>query len=200
MPRQRSGVQNTFEENPKMFSSVQSRQARGLVAMLLAMVLAYGCSSSGAPEEPAAPPVAPDPVETTEPVTPPDTGSADFGSDGNPIWPGTNRPLDRIFYFEYDRSVLKPADLAALDTHAKILRRNPDRQVVIEGHCDERGTREYNLALGERRADSIRSYLTSSGVAARQMETVSYGEERPTDPGHDDSAWSRNRRAVLQYR
>ena len=72
--------------------------------------------------------------------------------------------------------------------------------VVIEGHCDERGTREYNLALGERRADAIRSYLTTAGVSPRQIETVSYGEERPEDPGNGEAAWARNRRAVLIYR
>jgi peptidoglycan-associated lipoprotein len=71
---------------------------------------------------------------------------------------------------------------------------------VIEGHADERGTREYNLALGERRADAIRTFLLSAGVSPRQLEMVSYGEERPDDPGNNDAAWSRNRRAVLIYR
>jgi peptidoglycan-associated lipoprotein len=84
--------------------------------------------------------------------------------------------------------------------HAQILRRNADKSVVIEGHCDERGTREYNLALGERRADVVKSFLTSAGVRSRQIETVSFGEERPADPGHTESAWSLNRRAVLSYR
>jgi peptidoglycan-associated lipoprotein len=71
---------------------------------------------------------------------------------------------------------------------------------VIEGHADERGTREYNLALGERRANAIRSFLTAAGVSSTQIETVSYGEERPDDPGHSEAAWARNRRAVLVYR
>jgi peptidoglycan-associated lipoprotein len=108
--------------------------------------------------------------------------------------------LARTFYFEYDRAVLKPSDLAALEMHAQVLRRNSGRSIVLEGHCDERGTREYNLALGERRADSVRSFLLSAGVSARQIETVSYGEEQPADPGHTDSAWERNRRAVMVYR
>jgi peptidoglycan-associated lipoprotein len=90
--------------------------------------------------------------------------------------------------------------LAVLETHAGILRENRGSSVVIEGHCDERGTREYNLALGERRSDAIRSFLTSAGVSASQIETVSYGEERPEDPGHDESAWGRNRRGVMIYR
>ena len=84
--------------------------------------------------------------------------------------------------------------------HGGILRSNPDRSVVIEGHADERGTREYNLALGERRADAVRSFLVSAGVSPRQIEIVSYGEERPEDPGHDEAAWARNRRAVMIYR
>ena len=103
--------------------------------------------------------------------------------------------MTRTFYFELDRAVLKPSDLAILEMHAQILRRNPNRNIVIEGHCDERGTREYNLALGERRADTVRSFLASTGVAARQVETVSYGEERPQCTSEDESCWQRNRRA-----
>ena len=72
--------------------------------------------------------------------------------------------------------------------------------VLIEGHCDERGTREYNLALGERRAEEIRKYLVSIGVSPQQIEVVSYGEERPEDPEHNEAAWARNRRAILIYR
>ncbi len=108
--------------------------------------------------------------------------------------------MERTFYFEFDRAVLMRSDLTALETHAQVLRNNRSRSVVLEGHCDERGTREYNLALGERRADAIRSFLTSAGVAASQIEMVSYGEERPEDPGHDESAWGRNRRGVMIYR
>ena len=78
--------------------------------------------------------------------------------------------------------------------------RNRDRRLVIEGHCDERGTREYNLALGERRANAVTSFLISAGVRRSQIETVSYGEERPDDPGHDEAAWGKNRRAVVIYR
>ncbi|MDE0179549.1 MAG: OmpA family protein, partial [Gammaproteobacteria bacterium] len=72
--------------------------------------------------------------------------------------------------------------------------------VNIEGHCDERGTREYNLALGERRSEAVRRYLISAGVRSTQIETVSFGEERPVDPGHDESAWAKNRRAEMSYR
>jgi peptidoglycan-associated lipoprotein len=166
------------------------------VIMLAGLVLA-GCQS--APTEPAEP--AADPVETTETTpapAPPVQAATD--ANGNPYATGTQRLLARTFYFEYDRAVISPDDLAVLEMHATYLRNNPDRSIVVEGHCDERGTREYNLALGERRSDAVRGFLTSSGVSPRQIENVSYGEERPEDPGHNESAWSRNRRAVMIYR
>ena len=81
-----------------------------------------------------------------------------------------------------------------------MLRENPARRVVVEGHCDERGTREYNLALGERRADAVRSFLAAAGISGSRIETVSYGEERPDDPGEGESSYARNRRAVMIYR
>lgn len=174
-------------------------QLRSLLAILLASFLIAGCASSGTPEpiEPTEPvEVTPDRPDPPAPPPPP----PDFDDNGNPYVPGTMRLLERTFYFEFDRAVLMPSDLTALETHAQVLRNNRSRSVVLEGHCDERGTREYNLALGERRADTIRSFLTSAGVSASQIETVSYGEERPEDPGHDESAWGRNRRGVMIYR
>ena len=170
-----------------------------LLVLLFAGLLVAGCSSTATNEEPAEPQ---EPVEeTSAPVEPVEEvqEQSDFNAQGLPVDQYGN-PLDRTFYFGYDQSVLNPADLAALEVHAQILRRNPSKNVVIEGHCDERGTREYNLALGERRADSVRSFLLSAGVSAGQMETVSYGEEQPQDPGHTEGSWSRNRRAVLSYR
>ena len=171
----------------------------GLFILALALIVA-GCAST--PEtEPVEP--TPEPVVTPEPtpapVAPPPEQPA-FNEDMVPYVPGTNRLLPRTFYFDFDRAVIEPDDLAALEMHATVLRNNRDRAVVIEGHCDERGTREYNLALGERRSDAIRTYLTSAGVSPRQIETVSYGEERPEDPGHNEAAWARNRRAVMIYR
>jgi peptidoglycan-associated lipoprotein len=160
------------------------------VPFLLALLLA-GCAGTGT-EEPVA--------ETPPAPAPPPREFEAFDPDLNPFVPGTNRLLPRTFYFDLDRAVIGPDDLAALEMHATVLRNNRDRSVVIEGHCDERGTREYNLALGERRADAIRSYLTSAGVSPRQIETVSYGEERPEDPGHSEASWARNRRAVMIYR
>ncbi len=174
-------------------------QLRSLLAILLASFLIAGCASSGQETAPPSdPPDDPPPIVTPPPAPPP--APQDFDDNGNPYVPGTMRLLERTFYFEFDRAVLMPSDLTALETHAQVLRNNRSRSVVIEGHCDERGTREYNLALGERRSDAIRSFLASAGVSASQIETVSYGEERPEDPGHDDSAWGRNRRGVMIYR
>ena len=102
------------------------------------------------------------------------------------------------FYFDFDQSVVRPEARAALEAHALYLTSNGGN-VVLEGHADERGTREYNLALGERRAEAIARYLTVLGVTSQQIETVSYGEERPASLGHDDSSWSLNRRVELRY-
>jgi peptidoglycan-associated lipoprotein len=171
-----------------------------VVAIILALILA-GCASTGT-EEPVEPVT--EPVEQVEtppaPVAPPPQEYDAFDADLNPYVPGTNRLLPRTFYFGFDQAVIGPDDLASLEMHATVMRNNRDRSVVIEGHCDERGTREYNLALGERRADAIRAYLTSAGVSPRQIETVSYGEERPEDSGHAEASWARNRRAVMIYR
>ena len=176
----------------------ESRFLVSIGLVLMALVIG-GCKSSATTDAPAAPQ---EPVEQTQAAAPIEAVSdarSDFDGNGEPIDRNGN-PLNRTFYFGYDKSVLKPADLAALEVHAQILRRNSNRSVVVEGHCDERGTREYNLALGERRANAISSFLRSAGVSSRQIETVSYGEERPEDAGHNEASWARNRRAELSYR
>ena len=173
-----------------------------LVALTFAAFILAACSSTAtdeAPAEPQEPPEVEQPRQPEAPTAPVVEEPSDFDGQGRPLDANGN-VLDRMFYFEYDKAVIDQADLAALQVHAQILRRNPDRSVVIEGHCDERGTREYNLALGERRADAVRNFLSSAGVSSRQLETVSYGEEQPQDPGHNEAAWQRNRRAVLSYR
>jgi peptidoglycan-associated lipoprotein len=101
-------------------------------------------------------------------------------------------------YFDYDRYTLSPEAQAALQYDAEILRRAPHLSVVAEGHCDERGTAEYNLALGDRRARSAVEFLASAGIAPNQLSTVSYGSELPVDPGHNEEAWSKNRRVYLR--
>ncbi len=101
-------------------------------------------------------------------------------------------------YFGYDTYVLTPEAQAALQYNAELLRRAPQAKVVAEGHCDERGTDEYNLALGERRARSVVDYLVTLGVEPHRLSTVSYGEELPVDPGHNEAAWAKNRRVYLR--
>jgi peptidoglycan-associated lipoprotein len=100
-------------------------------------------------------------------------------------------------FFDFDKYDIKPEFLDAIRKNAQALRDNPDLRVVVEGHCDERGTTEYNLALGERRANAVRNALIDEGIAADRMTIVSFGEERPVDPGHNEEAWAKNRRSVL---
>jgi peptidoglycan-associated lipoprotein len=98
-------------------------------------------------------------------------------------------------FFLLDSSDVDSAGQQALNANAEILKKYPTWVITIEGHADERGTAEYNLALGERRAIAARTYLVSLGISADRLRTVSYGKEFPFDPGHDESAWSKNRRA-----
>lgn len=106
-----------------------------------------------------------------------------------------NRFLNENIHFEFDRSNLLPEAQEILRSKAQWLRDNPDALAIIEGHCDERGTNEYNLALGDRRANSAKAYLVDLGIAASRLTCISYGEERPLDPGHNEEAWAKNRRA-----
>ncbi len=102
---------------------------------------------------------------------------------------------DRVF-FDTDASTVREDGRQTLNRQAEWLKKYPNYQITIEGHCDERGTREYNLALGERRANAARQYLIAQGVPAARLKTVSYGKERPDPVGSDEAAWARNRRAV----
>ncbi|MBW1697236.1 MAG: peptidoglycan-associated lipoprotein Pal [Deltaproteobacteria bacterium] len=99
-----------------------------------------------------------------------------------------------MIYFDFDKSNLKPEAQEVLKRKAEFLRKYPDVKVIIEGHCDERGTNEYNLALGDRRANSAKAFLVNLGIAESRLTTISYGEERPLDPGHNEKAWAKNRR------
>lgn len=107
------------------------------------------------------------------------------------------RKLETV-YFDYDAFTLKPAARQALERNATWLQANPAVKLVIEGHCDERGSDEYNLALGERRALAVKGYLTTLGVVAERLATISYGEERPAVEGQSEAAWSKNRRAEFK--
>ena len=109
-----------------------------------------------------------------------------------------DRGVFRTIYFDYDKSNIRPEFQPVLEGIAAWAARNPGRQLLVEGHCDERGTDEYNLALGERRALAVRRYLVALGVPADHMHTLSYGEEKAAVPGSDESAWSKNRRAEFK--
>jgi peptidoglycan-associated lipoprotein len=116
------------------------------------------------------------------------------------VRPGSQEDLvvnvgDRVF-FDFDKFDLKPPARATLDKQAAWLKRFPQVRLSIEGHCDERGTREYNLALGERRANAVKNYLVNQGIPASRLATISYGKERPQVAGANESAWSQNRRGV----
>lgn len=106
---------------------------------------------------------------------------------------------DTLFFFDFDKSDLKQDALDDLDSHAKYLAADRSAKVRLEGHADERGTRAYNLALGERRANAVARYLVIQGVNRSQIESVSYGEERPLSLSRDENGWSRNRRVELIY-
>jgi len=120
-------------------------------------------------------------------------GSADLGAGDA----GTPSGDLRTAFFAYDSYALGGDAREALKFNANWLKENPSATVQVEGHCDERGTTEYNLALGERRANAAKDYLQKLGVEASRVTVISYGEERPSDPGHDESAWGRNRRAAF---
>jgi peptidoglycan-associated lipoprotein len=106
---------------------------------------------------------------------------------------------DRVF-FEYDSAALRPNARTTLDELASQMQKQPQCRFVIEGHCDERGTHEYNLALGEKRASAVMSYLAAFGVDPARMQTMSYGKERPAVIGSDEEVWAKNRRAVMVFK
>lgn len=166
------------------------------LALVLAVLgfAAIGCSknvkpTTAAPTAAAAPatvapaaPVAPAATPTVSPLDDP------------------NSPLaQRIVYFDFDKSDVKPEFLDTLTAHAKYLVANPTQKIRIEGYTDERGTVEYNIALGDRRAQAVRRFMLFQGVNADQITTVSYGEAHPADAGHEETSWAKNRRAVIVY-
>ncbi len=173
-------------------------------AVTLALMFA-GCSS--VPETGG--------VDTAEggaegaPVVEADTGSTGaagaMGATESIVW--TGHPLDdpnsllstRVIYFDYDISEIRADFHDVVTAHGGYLATNPDIKVTVEGHCDERGSREYNIALGERRANAVKRLLLSQRAAERQIITISYGEERPADMGSHEAAWAKNRRVELTY-
>jgi peptidoglycan-associated lipoprotein len=188
-----------------------------MVVLSLAALVAGGCAKKDMvrPEEPApsvekAPPAAPEAVkpapEVTRPApaqvpmteTPtresaisPETATVQPGQAGMQI--DLQGELQKI-YFNFDSAALSDEARGALSKNADLLQKNPAVKVRIEGNCDERGSDEYNMALGERRAKAAMDYLVSLGVQPDRLSTLSYGEEKPADPGHDEAAWAKNRR------
>lgn len=106
---------------------------------------------------------------------------------------------ERTVYFDFDSSSLDPQTRNIIKAHAAHLNANPDIKVALEGHCDERGTREYNLALGERRAKAVSQLMRALGISSNRVSTVSYGEEKPVALGHNEGAWRQNRRVEINY-
>src|SRR3954468_19313538 len=139
------------------------------------------------------PPAPPEPVREP-PIVPPEPFPSDRISSASLDDLNRNSPLKPVF-FELDSADLTRDEQKALDENAALLKRYTTWTVTVEGHCDERGTAEYNLALGERRASAARAYLVSLGISADRLRIVSYGKEFPFDPGHDETAFAKNRRA-----
>ena len=108
--------------------------------------------------------------------------------------------VSKVIFFDYDSFVIKADSQTLIEAHARYLRADKNRRISIEGHADERGGREYNLALGQKRSEAVRKALGLLGVSDNQLEAVSFGKEKPADPGHDEAAWAKNRRAEIAYR
>jgi len=178
-----------------------------LSSLLVAAVVLSGCAKRPATTQAAAP--APTGSASTTAATPP-AAPAPVQSDTptaattTPAPSSTARPAVQDFaavpelvdvFFDFDKYDIRPGDAKTLDANANWLKSNSNHLVLIEGHCDERGTNEYNLALGERRAKSTMNYLVSQGVQANRITIISYGEERPQCTEHNEACWAKNRRA-----
>lgn len=182
--------------------------------LLLTVIAAGALAACGTTPEPAPKPVAtstpaaaaPAPAPAPAPAAAPARPTTVAPS---PATPSTALPphrdptsaiyRERIVYFEFDSSLLDAGDQALVDSHARYIATQPRMNLRIEGHADERGSSEYNLALGQRRAEAVRRALGLLGVEVGRIEAVSFGEERPQTDGHDESAWSKNRRAEIVY-
>jgi len=178
-------------------------QRTGIAALLFAIALLPACSGNEPPEQPPEQPPtverAPQqPVRNEEPPPAGDWETADTGSDVLTIEEINRQGVLQTIFFDYDQSEIRPDQRAKLQANAQYLRNNTHFRVLIAGHCDERGTREYNMALGERRASATMQYLVSLGVSRDRVEIISYGEEQPEAQGSTPSAWQQNRRAVFQ--
>ena len=161
-----------------------------LISIVLANLL-VACAS----EKPKEPEAAPAPVvESAAPAPAPAPVVA-----VDPLNDPTSILAKRSVYFPFDVSAVQEDDKALVEAHAKYLSEHPDRKVRVEGNCDERGSSEYNLALGQRRADSVKKMLILGGAKASQIETISYGKEKPVCTEHNEACWKQNRRSDIKY-
>jgi peptidoglycan-associated lipoprotein len=177
-----------------------------ITSLLLGAVLLSGCAKRPATTQAAAPaPTGSTSTTASTPAAPaPQMQSSQPGPAAATTPPSPVRPPIKDFaavpelqdvFFDFDKYDIRPGDAKTLDSNANWLKSNPNHLVLIEGHCDERGTNEYNLALGERRAKSTMNYLVSQGVQANRITIISYGEERPQCTEHTEACWSKNRRS-----
>jgi peptidoglycan-associated lipoprotein len=176
------------------------------VAPILTLLMA-GCSSVAMTDAAStdtaatAAPTAPAAATTAAPEATPASTSAQAAPAPAPVKQAESiADVAKLIYFDYDSSAVKPEFRSVIEAHARFLQTNPTRTVTIAGHADERGGTEYNLALGQRRADALRQMLTLLGVNASQIETISYGKEKPAVRGSNEAAWSKNRRDEIIYK
>jgi len=163
-----------------------------LVISLVLLNLLVACASEK-PKEPVA--VAPAPAPVVEAPAPAPAPVVEV----DPLNDPASILAKRSVYYPFDVSAVQENDKPIVLAHAKYLSEHPDRKVRLEGNCDERGSNEYNLGLGQRRADSVRKMLVLGGAKASQIETVSYGEEKPRCTDHNEACWKQNRRSDIKY-
>ncbi len=172
---------------------------RWLISVSAAVLLA-ACASTPLEQKPAAPAA---PAPSAAP-TPPSAAPAPVAPAAQPAYDALNDPnsplAKRSVFFDFDQFVVKPDFFPTVEAHGKYLAEHSARHIVIEGNADERGSREYNLALGQRRADAVKERLLLLGARNAQIETISFGKERPRALGHDEAAWAQNRRADIVYK
>lgn len=167
--------------------------------VVLAATLAVGACGSKPPKPSSTAPTESNPGASTEGANAANAAGGALGSQDEIGGPQAGLLATRIVYFDFDSAVIKGQGVDVVAAHAKYLSANPQQRVRLEGNTDERGSREYNIGLGDRRAQSVRRALLLQGVSEGQITTVSYGEERPADPGHDEAAWAKNRRVEIVY-
>jgi len=161
-----------------------------------AIAVLAGCASQSTPESSPAPAPAPSANASTPSVR----SSSSASISGTPTRTSYAMPAARSVYYEFDRAEIKSEGVKTIEANAQYLRAHPEVKVKVEGNADERGSREYNLALGQRRADAVSKRMAILGIPTDRIEAVSFGKEKPKVTGHDESAWSENRRSDIVYR